>query len=243
MSDVAVRTISRMWKFAAATAICIGASAVLYLSIPPNVAHAKPSLDRKWPGVQQISMDEIDHSTYDSLLRKYVDRDDYVNYPAWKQSSPERQSLQNYLAGLSRASTGKPGSREARLAFWINAYNAVTLEEILQVYPTTSIRNHTSRFGGYNIWKQLPLQVGDGRYSLHQIEHEILRKMGEPRIHFAVVCASAGCPRLLNEAYTAENLQHQLTANTKDFFSRSQNFRLDARNRNDVLQFDFEMVC
>ena len=231
MSDVAVRTISRMWKFAAVAAICIGASAVFYLSMPSNVAHAKPPLGRKWPSVQQISMDEIDHSTYDALLRKHVDGDGYVNYAAWKQSSPERQALQNYLAGLSRASARKPSSREARLAFWINAYNAVTLEGILQVYPTTSIRNHTSRFGGYNIWKQLPLQVGDGKYSLNQIEHEILRKTGEPRIHFAVVCASAGCPRLLNEAYTAEKLQHQLTANTKDFFSRSQNFRLDARNR------------
>ena len=65
-------------------------------------------------------------------------------------------------------------------------------------------------------------------YSLEQIEFEVLREMEEPRIHFAIVCASVGCPRLLNEAYAADKLDEQLTINAKDFFSRGQNLRVDA---------------
>ena len=71
--------------------------------------------------------------------------------------------------------------------------------------------------------------VGADTYSLDDIEHKILRKMDEPRIHFAIVCASIGCPRLLDEAYRPESIEKQLAANTRDFFSREQNFRIDGR--------------
>jgi len=117
-------------------------------------------------------MDDADHLAYDTLLSKYVDRDGYVDYAAWKKSTADRQVLRGYLEHLSR---------DAQLKFWINAYNAVTLEGILQVYPTSSIRNHTAKLFGYNIWKELPLRVGHETYSLDQMEHEILRKMGERR--------------------------------------------------------------
>ncbi|MCP4169779.1 MAG: DUF547 domain-containing protein, partial [Fuerstiella sp.] len=123
-------------------------------------------------------------------------------------------------------------SNSAKLAFWINAYNAVTVRGILREDPTSSSRNHTAKLFGYNIWKQLQLYVGGKPHSLEGIEHEILRKMNEPRIHFAIVCASIGCPRLLNEAYTPQRVQQQLEASAKDFFRRSQNFRHDkAANR------------
>jgi hypothetical protein len=175
-------------------------------------------------------MEQIDHSSFDNLLRKYVDTDGFVNYTAWNSSSADRQALQRYINHLSRASVRRRASRNAQLAYWINAYNAVTLEGILQEYPTTSIRNHTSKLG-YNIWQDLPLLVDGRAYSLETIEHKMLRPMGEPRIHFAIVCASIGCPRLLNAAYTADKLEKQLTGNTRDFFSRSQNLRIDASRR------------
>ncbi len=209
--------------------ICV--MAALCFIMPSRIAHAKPPLGRKWSPAQQISIDEIDHSAFDALLRKYVDSDGYVNYTSWKRSSTDRRALENYLAHLSRASLKKSSSHAARLAFWINAYNAVTIEGILQVYPTSSIRNHTAKFIGYNIWKELPLQVGRQTFSLEQMEHQILRKMGEPRIHFAIVCASVGCPRLRNEAYVAEKVDRQLAENARDFFSRSKNLRVDAANQ------------
>jgi hypothetical protein len=206
-----------------ATSICLGPAS--------QTANAKSPLGRRWSVSQRISMDRIDHAAFDRLLKQYVDRDGYVNYSGWQRSSTDRSALQRYLGDLSRADTRKSASRDARLAFWINAYNAVTIEGMLQVYPTLSIRNHTAKVFGYNIWTELPLRVGDATHSLNDIEHKILRKMGEPRIHFAIVCASVSCPRLLNEPYTAKRVQEQLAANMRDFFGRRQNFRVDASGR------------
>ncbi|MFG0295253.1 MAG: DUF547 domain-containing protein [Maioricimonas sp. JB045] len=200
------------------------------MSVPPGVVFAKAPLGKQWPASQQVSMNDVDHSPFDRLLHKYVDSDGYVNYAAWKASSADRAALRGYLNSLSRAST-QSGTTDARLAFWINAYNAVTIEGIFQEYPTSSIRNHTAKLWGYNIWDDLPLLVGGKSYSLNQIEHEVLRKMGEPRIHFAIVCASVGCPRLLNEAYTPERVRDQLASNARDFFARPKNLKVDPRNR------------
>ena len=154
-----------------------------------------------------------------------------VDYAAWKASEADQAALRQYLATLSDADPTAETSKAGRLAFWINAYNALTIHGILKEYPTSSIRNHTAKLVGYNIWDDLLLPVGDQKYSLNQIEHEILRKLDEPRIHFAIVCASVGCPRLLDEAYTPERLEEQLAVNSRDFFSRKQNFQVDVANR------------
>jgi len=180
---------------------------------------------------KQASMNDIDHSDWNALLAKYVDKDGQVNYQAWKATSADVAVLDKYLGHLSSARRQVAASREARLAFWINAYNAGTIRGILREYPTTSIRNHTAKLWGYNIWKDLKLYVGGEPVSLDAMEHEILRKMSEPRIHFAIVCASIGCPRLLNQAYQADKLDAQLETNAKDFFSRRQNFQYDANSK------------
>jgi hypothetical protein len=183
---------------------------------------------RSVPAGSRVSIDRIAHRGWDALLKRYVDHDGNVNYAAWKRSTDDRRALQAYLALLSRADSTKPADRAAVLAYWINAYNAVTIEGILRLYPTTSIRNHTAKFFGYNIWKELLLRVGGRTYSLERIEHEVLRKMGEPRIHFALVCASRSCPPLRAEAYTSELLAGQLAANAKTFFANRGNFRYDS---------------
>ena len=164
-------------------------------------------------------MGDVSHRTWDELLRRYVDADGLVDYSGWKQSSEDMRRLDEYLAALSRVDEVRDATAEQRLAFWINAYNAVTVRGILREYPTTSIQNHVARVWGYNFWRDLKLIVGDRRYSLGEIEHVVLRRMNEPRIHFAIVCASRGCPRLLNEAYSAERLEEQLSRNTLAFFA------------------------
>lgn len=191
-----------------------------------GIANAEQNAGQPWPANQWVSIDQIQHAAFDGLLRKYVDQNGMVNYKAWHQNAQDRQALTAYLAQLSRANPNQPATREAKLAYWINAYNAVTLEGILRVYPTTSIRNHTAKLMGYNIWKNLIFTAGDQRVSLEDIEHKILRKMDEPRIHFAVVCASIGCPRLLNQAFVADRLEEQLATNTRDFFGRQQNLQV-----------------
>ncbi|MGE0377615.1 MAG: DUF547 domain-containing protein [Planctomycetaceae bacterium] len=180
---------------------------------------------------QRIPLEQIDHAVWDRLLQKYVDGKGFVDYASWKASSADQTALDAYLSHLSSAAVSRSTNRDAKFAFWINAYNAVTVKGILREYPTSSIRNHTAKLFGYNIWKDLQLPVENEQYSLEQIEHEVLRKMGDPRIHFVIVCASIGCPRLLNEAYTADKLDVQLTSNAKAFFADRTKFQYDAARK------------
>ena len=210
--------------------LALGIVTLAMFSCPFTQQNANAQLKtvgKRWPADKLESADALNHEPFNKLLQKYVNTDGEVNYGAWKQSAEDRASLQSYLANLSCVNTRAPAAREANLAFWINAYNAVTIEGILAVYPTSSIRNHTKKIG-YSIWTDLNLLVGDTQINLEDIEHKVLRKMNEPRIHFAIVCASIGCPRLLNQAYTAADLEKQLAINTKDFFSRSQNLNYNA---------------
>lgn len=180
-----------------------------------------------------VSMHTINHSPWNELLTKYVDSNGRVNYRGWHSSRTDQAQLDSYLRHLSTASRAADGqtTKADQLAFWINAYNAVTMKGILREYPTKSIRDHTPKLWGYNIWNDLKLYVGGQPISLDSMEHKVLRKMAEPRIHFAIVCASIGCPRLMNEAYVADRVDDQLTINAKDFFSRQQNFRYDANSK------------
>ena len=206
--------------------------AIIFLCASANFASATAEelAGKKWPAGKQVSIDKIDHQSFDTLLQKYVDENGMVNYRSWRGNKTDRTALKTYLENLSRANPKLTAKKKAKLAYWINAYNALTIEGILRVYPTSSIRNHTAKLFGYNIWKNLYLYSGNTRITLDEIEHKVLRTMGEPRIHFAIVCASIGCPRLLDEAYTADKLEDQLATNSKDFFSRSQNLQVDREN-------------
>lgn len=207
------------------------AALVVSLAVSSCEAGSTVTVGANVAAAQRVPVEKIDHSAWDALLQKYVDKQGFVDYTAWKASGSDQQALDGYLRLLSSASlSGKP-TREARLAFWINAYNAATVKGILREYPTSSIRNHTAKLIGYNIWKDLVLPVDGKNYSLEQIEHEVLRKMGEPRVHFAIVCASIGCPRLLNRAYTASDVDEQLSVNAKAFFADKSKFTYDARRR------------
>src|SRR5262249_21991693 len=161
----------------------------------------------------------IEHRAWDNLLRRYVDDVGRVDYAGWKNRPGDVAALDEYLTLLSRADLRREAAGPARLAFWINAYNPLTVRGILREYPTASIQTHASGLGGYNIWRDLRLVVGDRRYSLGEIEHEVLRPLHEPRIHFAIVCASRGCPRLLNRAYTPAEVEQQLRENAQGFFA------------------------
>ena len=192
-------------------------------------AGEKWTVGQIWPAGQRVSFDEIDHASWNMLLARYVDERGNVNYTAWKENTADLRALSAYLAHLSQADVERRSSRAAQMAFWINAYNAVTIRGILREYPTDSIRNHTARVLGYNIWHDLLLQVGDSTISLDDIEHSVLRPMGDPRIHFAIVCASRSCPKLHNEAYTADRLDEQLADNAREFFANPLHFRYNAQ--------------
>ena len=209
----------------------VASSMIIFALTGPVLGGKKVIIGKAVAQSQQVSVGDIGHEDWTRLLHKFVDADGQVNYRAWKASDVDSQSLDAYLNLLSTANPSMQASQEAKLAFWINAYNAVTIKGILRQYPTSSIRNHTAKLLGYNIWHDLLLVVGQQKISLNDIEHKILRKFGEPRIHFAIVCASHSCPRLLNEAYRASDLETQLVENSTTFFANSGNFQHDIKKR------------
>jgi hypothetical protein len=152
----------------------------------------------------------MNHAKWNALLQKNVSKNGTVNYKAFKKDSGQ---LQAYLTELSANVPTKSSSRNATLAYWINAYNAYTVKLIVDNYPTKSIKDINDP------WGKKFISLGNKKYSLEEIEHEILRKMNEPRIHFAINCASFSCPNLLNEAYTEAKLEQQLKAVAKSFIN------------------------
>ena len=107
------------------------------------------------PADRRVSLEQMNYAPWNAILQTFVNDKGEVNYSGLKSNQAAVQSLNEFINSLSYASLTAPASREAHIAFWINAYNSITIRGILDVYPTTSIRNHTSETGGFNIWKNL----------------------------------------------------------------------------------------
>jgi hypothetical protein len=174
---------------------------------------------RMWPAQELLSFDDVDHRIWDRLLERHVDGQGNVAYSAWNESPADMASLDGYLNELSRADPAREATREARLAFWINAYNALTVRGILREYPARGGQSQVVRKPGFNFWRDVRLQVAKEDYSLDEIEHKKLLPLREPRIHFAIVCGSRGCPPLRNRAYAGPELERQLGDNARRFFA------------------------
>ncbi|SEN14531.1 DUF547 domain-containing protein [Nitrosomonas marina] len=167
--------------------------------------------------------ERFDHTAWDQLLRDHVvminqGRASQVDYFAFLEN---RQTLQRYLQRLSAVSehTFISWKKPEQLAFLINAYNAFTIELILTRYPELDSIKDLGSFLR-SPWKKEFVPLFGKMLSLDEIEHGMIRKNGiynEPRIHFAVNCASIGCPALLNQAFTGQKLEQQLEAVTKAF--------------------------
>ncbi|WP_299553922.1 DUF547 domain-containing protein [Seonamhaeicola sp.] len=150
------------------------------------------------------------HDAWDNLLKLHVTPKGNVNYKGFKK---DHRKLNDYIRHLGENMPTKDWLKHHELAYWINAYNAFTIDLILRHYPVKSIKDIKDP------WKQRHWKLGDVWYNLDEIEHQILRKMDEPRIHFAINCASVSCPKLQNTAFSSTNLDQQLTKATKDFLS------------------------
>jgi len=159
-----------------------------------------------------------DHKPFTVLLQKHVDEFGLVNYKAFQA---DRKFLQEYLQTLSKTVPAKNWTKEEKLAYWINAYNAFTIELILEHYPVNSIKDIGSSISIPFVntpWQIDFITIGDKKYNLDDIEHGIIRKeFDEPRIHFALVCAAISCPKLRNEAYVPERLNEQLQEQALSF--------------------------
>lgn len=170
------------------------------LLLSPNVAQAE------------------DWDLLDAVLAQYVKpvqraniRFHGVDYEALARDTRYQQVLNQ----IETSDPARLNNADERLAFYINAYNVYAIKMVIDNMPMNSIRDAGSLFT--QVWKKPAGYISGEPVTLDQIEHTILRSMGEPRIHFAIVCASLSCPNLRQEAYRADKLEQQLEDQTKSF--------------------------
>lgn len=147
---------------------------------------------------------------WNELLIKYVSNNGDADYKGFLK---DKEKLQSYLDDMAVNSPQTEWSKKEKLVYYINIYNAGTVKLILDNYPTKSIKDINKP------WAKEIIKIGENTFSLADIEHNILRKMNEPRIHFAINCASYSCPKLINKAFTVSNIEKMLERATVDFIN------------------------
>lgn len=177
----------------------------------------------RWQAHDPASTAVIDHSPWDGFLKRYVVADpegaNLVRYA--DVSTEDRLLLDNYIAGLAGLPVSRYG-RDEQLAYWMNLYNALTVQVVLMHYPVDSIRDIDISPGFFSNgpWGKKLVTIEGEQVSLNDIEHRILRPVWrDPRIHYGLNCASTGCPDLLADAFTAGTADVALTAAARGYIN------------------------
>lgn len=178
-------------------------------------------------GVTTAHAQPVDHSLWAELLKAHV-KEGVVNYLAFKNDEKKLDRYLGYLETIDPETL----TREAQFAFYINVYNAWTVKLILTEYPgIDSIKD----IGGFfsSPWKKKIVRLNGKILTLDNVEHDILRpRFKDPRVHFAVNCASIGCPPLWPEPYRGEILDRQLDEATEAFINNPERNRLEGDTLN-----------
>lgn len=172
--------------------------------------------------VDIASAQGIDYALYDDVLSTYVDEAGSVNYADLQQSRQALDTFNNGLATVDDA-TLSGWSETEQIAFWINAYNSLTLKSIIDQTPLKpSIKDITG------VWRLRKHPINQTEKTLDSIEHDVLRvDFDEPRLHAAIVCAAISCPPLRNEAFTGESLDTQLDEQVRQWLARPDGLKID----------------
>ena len=193
------------------TALChIGVLGLLTCAAPLGYGQ---TLESVWDKSDATSTATIDHADWQVVLDTYLITDDpsgvhLFDYRALKANTADRQRLKRYLGHLQELDP-RQYSRDVQMAYWINLYNALTVRVVVDAYPVESILQiHNGETPDTGPWKDIHATVAGVPLTLDNIEHDILRPIWQDnRIHYAVNCASLGCPNLASEAFTAANLE------------------------------------
>ncbi len=211
---------------------------LLALAIGNSTAFAQ-SLTETFATHDAQSEIKVDHTAWNTLLSKFVapspDGINRINYKRFKDKG--QQSLKSYIKQLTNIDPRTLNQKE-QFAYWANLYNAKTIDVILDHYPVASIRDISLEKGLFDLikksvgaggpWKTKVLTVAGQGLSLDNIEHDILRPIFEdPRVHYAVNCASIGCPNLGVVAFTGENLEEELNKNAKAYINQTRGINVD----------------
>ena len=188
-----------------------------------NAATPK-SLDY-WTQSNEASTEIIDHSAFENFLATYVVKSsDNINLVNYKNvTNKEKTNLAEYIHYLENIKITNYSKAE-QFPYWINLYNAVTIQLIINNYPVTSIKKIKASFGLFSSgpWDDQLVVVEGNELSLNDIEHRILRPIfKDKRIHYAVNCASLGCPNIQEEVFTSSNLENQLDKAAREYINHN----------------------
>ena len=190
-----------------------------------STAHAAPKAELwdKWIVFDAASTKAVDHAPWDAFLKKYVQEgsDGLNRFDYGGVSSADKAILDRYVTMLAETQVSTL-VRPEQMAYWINLYNALTIKVVLDHYPVDGIRDIDISPGFFSSgpWGKKLLEIEGEGVSLDDIEHRILRPIWQdPRIHYAVNCASVGCPNLIARAFLPNDLDEVLTANAKAFIN------------------------
>jgi hypothetical protein len=175
----------------------------------------------KWTAHDDASVQTVDHTVWDAFLVSNVQRDvSGINRIAYASvSAADKGALADYIASLEAIAVSGL-KRDEQLAYWINLYNALTVKVVLDHYPVDSIREIKPWFLAWGPWGKKLVRVDGEQLTLDDIEHRILRPIWrDARIHYAVNCASLGCPNLQAKAFTAAATDHMLDAAAREFIN------------------------
>ena len=189
----------------------------------------EPEAWERWNRSDPESAAVVDHSAWTSFLAGYLrPNEDGVTRVAYGEVTAEdHAALESYLERLARTCVSCLRKPEQR-PFWINLYNALTIDLILDHHPIDSIREIRPTFFSTGPWGQTLIEVEGTGLSLDDIEHRILRPLwGDPRIHYAVNCASIGCPNLMPVAFSAENSEALLDAGARAYVNHPRGVTID----------------
>ncbi len=159
---------------------------------------------------KNLYQEKVNYYGWKDLLQKNVTVKGKVDYAGFRR---DIKGLNEFLRELASTKITPAWSKKDKMAYWINVYNAYTVKLVVDHFPLESIKQLESP------WDKKFFTINGKLMSLGEVEHKILRNFGDPRIHFAINCASASCPRLIQIPYTAENLDRLLERQTEEFIN------------------------
>ncbi len=202
----------------------IGLGGILLLLSVTSASYGQ-STDSIWDRANPENPSTIDHSDWQAILDVYLITDDpsrihLFDYQALQENTTDRQKLYQYIDQLQELDP-RGFAKDVQMAYWINLYNAVTVRVVVDAYPVESILQiHNGEIPDSGPWKDIHATVAGIPLTLDNIEHDILRPIWKDnRIHYAVNCASLGCPNLASQVFTAANLEQLLNKNAKEFIN------------------------
>jgi len=217
---------------------------LLLLCLPTDRAAAAPDSDlwERWLAHDPDSTATIDHSAWNELLARYVVRDpvrEMYLFDYGAVTEADKRRLDAYIAGLADIAISEH-NRDQQFAYWVNLYNALTVDVVLDHYPVDTIRDIDISPGWFAAgpWGAELVTIEGEPVTLDDIEHRILRPIWrDPRIHYVVNCAAIGCPQIYPEAYVADELESMLDRAGRDYVNHPRGVNLQPNHPDDVRDY------